>query len=642
MSASTAKLLLSLEDAFSSGELGNKAVSLGRLLRDGLPVPRGVVIPDCALQRHLVRCGASEDVDALLGGLDRLERSEIRDTSRRIRERIEATQLHQALRDELVAHYTSHWPGKVLAVRSSAAAEDSLHASFAGQLDSFLDIDSLAGVEAAIRRTWASLWSERSLLYARQKGLRPRCMGVILQEQVDARLSGVLFTRDPMDPQSDWMLAEYCKGLGAALVSGTITPASLHIARHDLGLRAGPRSPRDPDLEPVYRHGLQAIARMALEIEVRGAVPQDIEWSIDGTGAPWLLQARPISMAARQQAPAPVQVHWSNANIAENFPEPVSPFLYSLVKPGYTAYFRNLALGFGLSRKRIDRMSAALEDLVGLHAGRLYYNLTNIHTVLRLAPGGRWLVRSFNLFVGAAEIPETSTAAMGRAERVGEALRILARTTWQYLWIQSRVRRFERRVDEFADQTRPELLPARSTDDLRRDLQRFLDIRLGQWNDAALADAAAMVCYGLLKAQLAGTCAVAIDVGLHNDLLKGLPGLASAEPVMKLWELSQALRDSPDLQALFGQVTSEDDIGRAVESEGQRFPRPSGRLPGSLGLSLLRELMLTTPTPHENPRPVLRLLQAYLLARQATSPEAHEPQVRPRHARRRRQRWRLA
>jgi phosphohistidine swiveling domain-containing protein len=615
------KQLLSLEDAFSSGELGNKAVSLGNLLRDGLPVPRGVVIPDRALQAHLVRCGIAEDVGALLDGLDRLGRDEIRDTSRRIRERIEVTPLHQALRDELASHHASHWFGKVLAVRSSAAAEDSLQASFAGQLDSFLRINSVEEIETAVRRTWASLWSERSLLYARQKGLRPRCMGVILQEQVDARLSGVLFTRDPLDEQSDWMLAEYCSGLGEALVSGAMTPSSLRIARHHLELQAAPQSGTGLDLDPVYRRGLQAIARMALEIEARGATPQDIEWSIDGNGAPWLLQARPISMTARQQVPAPVQVHWSNANIAENFPEPVSPFLYSLVKPGYTAYFRNLALGFGLSRERVRRMSDALEDLVGLHAGRLYYNLTNIHTVLRLAPGGRWLVRSFNLFVGAAEIPETSLAAMGRVERLREALRILARTTWQYLWIQRRVQSFERRVDEFARETQPDLLPEKSTGELRRDLQRFLEIRLAQWNDAALADAAAMVCYGLLKAQLASNLGAGDDVGLHNDLLKGLPGLASSEPVMKLWELAQGLRDDPDLQALFEENDVETIFARLGEPGGRGFRARLDTYLDRWGFRSSGELMLTTPTPHENPLPVLRLLQAYL-RETTTSPDA--------------------
>jgi len=612
-------LLQPLEEAASVGQLGNKAVNLGRLLREGFPVPRGMVIPDRVLQGHLRQCGLMAQVDALVDGVDRLDRGEIRGASRVICERVITTPLERTLRDELARHHARHWLGRPLAVRSSAVAEDSAQASFAGQLDTFLGIESVAELELAIRRTWASLWSERALLYSRHQGLKPRHMGVVLQEQVDARWSGVLFTRDPGSQHEDCMLVEYCPGLGEALVSGAITPASLRIARHDPELLGDPQDSAVRQLDPLQRSGLLAVARMALDVERRRAVAQDIEWSIDNRGEPVLLQARPISAVANKSSPA--RAHWTNANIAENFPEPVSPFLYSLVKPGYSAYFRNLALGFGLSRARVEAMSEALENIVGVHAGRLYYNLTNIHTVLRLAPGGRWLVRSFNRFVGAADIPEPAPANVSRVERLREALWILARTTWQYLRVQRRIRSFEHRVDEYARETHPELLPAKSADELRRDLRRFLEIRLEEWNDAALADCAAMVCYGLLKTELARQLGAGEDAALHNQLLKGLPGLASAEPVTKLWELAQWLRAQQRLRETFETSTVEMILARLHEPEWQAFRERLAIYLDRWGFRSSGELMLTTPTPQENPPPVLRLLQAYL--REATlSPES--------------------
>lgn len=621
-------LLQPLEQAESVGQLGNKAVNLGRLLRDGFPVPPGMVIPDRVLQGHLRQCGLTTQIDALFSQLDRLNRREIRRTSQSLCERVIATPLDRTLRDELARRHVEHWLGRRLAVRSSAVAEDSAQASFAGQLDTFLGIETLAELELAIRRTWASLWSERALLYSRHKGLRPRHMGVLLQEQVDARWSGVLFTRDPGSQHADCMLVEYCPGLGDALVSGAITPASLRIARHDLTLLGDPPLSAAGQIDSLQRVGLLAVARMALEVERRCALAQDIEWSIDARGEAVLLQARPISAVANESSP--VRVYWTNANIAENFPEPVSPFLYSLVRPGYSAYFRNLALGFGLSQDRVNAMRDALENIVGVHAGRLYYNLTNIHTVLRLAPGGRWLVRSFNLFVGAADIPEPAPANMGRIERLREALWILAKTTWQYLWVQRRVRSFERRVDEYARQTHPDLLPGKSTDALQRDLRRFLEIRLEQWNDAALADCAAMVCYGLLKTELARQLGAGEDAALHNQLLKGLPGLASAEPVTKLWELAQWLRAQQRLRETFETSTAEMILARLQEPEWQAFRERLAIYLDRWGFRSSGELMLTTLTPQENPLPVLRLLQAYL--REATlSPESvSRAQVRAR------------
>jgi len=623
VNAAAFPLLSPLEDAVSVRDYGHKAASLARLIRDGLPVPAGLVLPDALLQEHLDRCGLAAELDALQAKLGSLDRDALREAASRIREAIVATELDPGLRAELAAQHARRWQGRLLAVRSSAAGEDSLQASFAGQLESFLGVGSVEELGHAVRRTWASLWSERALLYARHKGMRLRRMGVIVQEQVDASLSGVLFTRDPLDGQGDRMLVEYCSGLGEALVGGAITPSRLRIARDDLTLSPVEPAAEGSELGPAQRRGIRALAHMALDIERRRGVPQDVEWSIDALGEPRLLQARPVSTAGprREPGPAAALVHWSNANIAENFPEPVSPFLYSVVRPGYTAYFRNLALGFGLSRLRVEAMRDALEDLVGLHGGRLYYNLTNIHRVMRLAPGGRWLVRSFNLFVGAADVPEAPLPSMGRLRRAAEGLRIFACTTWQYLWVQRRVQAFERRANEFARRTHPDLLPQKPAAELSRDLRRFLEIRLEQWNDAALADAAAMVCYGLLKAQLARGLDGGDDAALHNDLLKGLPDLASAVPVTKLWQLAQDLRQDPVLAALLERHAADAVLARLDEPQFRPLRERLDAYLDTWGFRSSGELMLTTPTPRENPLPVLRLLQAYL-RETGTSPDA--------------------
>ena len=104
---------------------------------------------------------------------------------------------------------------------------------------------------------------------------------------------------------------------------------------------------------------------------------------------------------------------WSNANVSENFPEPVSPLLYSIASVGYYHYFRNLGLAFGVSRRRLAAMDPALRTIIGVHGARMYYNLTNIHAVLRMAPFGDRLADAFNLFVGANQM---ATPAGGRDE----------------------------------------------------------------------------------------------------------------------------------------------------------------------------------------------------------------------------------
>jgi pyruvate,water dikinase len=285
-----------------------------------------------------------------------------------------------------------------------------------------------------------------------------------------------------------------------------------------------------------------------------------------------LLQSRPITGMPRRTV-------WSNANIAENFPDPVTPLLFSIVARGYTAYFRNLGLGFGLAPRRIAAMRESLAQLVGLQGGRLYYNLTNIHAVLRLAPGGERLAAWFNDFTGACELPATHVPPLTAWERCVEPLRIAACVAWKYATLERRVARFEGRVDDFAARTRPQDLAARDAEALARDLDAFLEIRLARWNDAALADAAAMVCYGLLGRMLAGAS--------PNDLLKGLPGLASARPVSELWKLSRVVRGDEKLRVLF-ENHSAVEIARAWKARSTRRSRRASTTTSSAGASATR------------------------------------------------------
>ncbi len=95
------------------------------------------------------------------------------------------------------------------------------------------------------------------------------------------------------------------------------------------------------------------------------------------------------------------RISWSNANVNENFPRPISPLLYSIASAGYTHYFRNLAVACGVSPARVRAMEPAFQQIIGVHGARMYYNLTSIHSVLRLAPFGDALTKSFDAFVGA-------------------------------------------------------------------------------------------------------------------------------------------------------------------------------------------------------------------------------------------------
>jgi len=596
-----AALLVPLSEAADERRYGGKAAGLACLIDAGFPVPDGYAVAAEALASHLDAAGLATAIEAWT-------RTGAAAAAAELRRGIAATPLPAAIAQAIADISARQLGDKPCAVRSSAVGEDSAAHSFAGQLDSKLPVaPRLEEIGDALRAVWASLWGERSVDYQQRRGTRLARVGVVVQRLVDARLAGVLFTRAPGAVGQQMMLVEFCAGLGERLVSGEATPGHALIDRVD-GTVCELAAEAETGAVPTIAT-LAELAGAAQRIEAFWGRPMDIEWAIDGVGKLWFLQARPITAGA----PAGPRMVWSNANIAENFPEPVSPFLYSVVRAGYAAYFRNLGLGFGIDRNRIAAMDDALERLVGIHGGRLYYNLSNIHSVIALAPGGRWLARAFNEFVGAREFPPPRLPAIlpGPLARCLELMRIPLRVVWQYGLVRQRVAAFVADVDAYCARTRPAELAAMEPMELAQALRGFLDIRLRRWNGAALGDTAAMVCYALLQRQLRGLTTLPENV--HHHLLVGLPDLASHEPVERLWELSRRILADPAAKQLFmGYAPAEVARRMQMAPEFAALRADFGAFVERWGFRSSGELMLTQPSPEEDPGPTIALLASYL------------------------------
>ncbi|MGD9147143.1 MAG: PEP/pyruvate-binding domain-containing protein [Anaerolineae bacterium] len=592
--------LVPLARAKEEERFGGKAANLARLLSAGLETAPGQVLGVEVMEQHLVRLRIVERVASFFSAFEDGDTEDLHAEAEWLRQTLLDSHLHTDLIRDIEMQLQD---GVVYAVRSSAPGEDGSMASFAGQFDSFLGCRSVESVAEAVCGVWASLFSQRAVSYAIHRRSAQRGMAVVIQQQIDAAVSGVMFTRDPRNPADYDLLVEYCTGLGEQLVAGQVSPGRLRINRDEGTVK----EEAFPDVPITWQPSLPEVAsvlrEVALKLESLFGVPQDVEWSLDKAGHLFLLQSRPVTGTAEQSA----VVYWTNANIAENFPDPVVPMLRSFVGRGYAAYFRGLGQTFGISKQRLRSMDNALDNLIGVHGGRLYYNLSNIHTVIYLAPGGPWLARFFNQFTGAQEFPEPERIQQGWAAQLWEILGVALKVVWRYLHVQRGLRRFERRVDAYAADSAPARLRLKSPEQLARLLQRFLEIRLERWTDAALADTAAMVCYGVLQGLLDGRT----DVDA-NDLLKGLPGLASAQPVERLWDLSRELRRDAGLAEVFINESAENILTRLREGEFPTFLDSLNTYFDTWGFRSSGELMLAQPTPAENPLPVLRLLKSYV------------------------------
>jgi pyruvate,water dikinase len=369
-------------------------------------------------------------------------------------------------------------------------------------------------------------------------------MGVVVQHQVDARAAGVLFT----EAGDGTMLVEYTAGLADALVAGAVDPDRLSIDRVTRDAR------QLADAGSSFALADKTIASLgdaARALEQEFGEPQDVEWVLSTDDELWIVQSVRSQRASfrrrlcdKAESASRGRTRTSTRTFlvrsrrcSTRSPRPATAAISATSRAPLE--FRRGA--FAQWSRRSDRSSA-------FTARGMYYNLTSIHSVLRLAPFGKELAASFDTFVGAdgSDVDTETLDAQSRLRQAGEVVAITCKTAWQYRSLERRISRFERTVDGFAEHTAPDRLAAMSLTELRDALRGFMDIRLNRWLDASLADAASMVCYGALQRLLEN--AYGTGTSVHSSLLKAIPNVISGEPVHRLWELSRLVRGDAALR----------------------------------------------------------------------------------------------
>ncbi|TWM35606.1 hypothetical protein CHCC14821_3496 [Bacillus paralicheniformis] len=295
--------------------VGGKGLNLGELSKiQGIQVPEGFCLTTAAFQKAIKR---NETFQALLDQLAMLkveDRDQIGEISRKIRQIIMEAEIPSDV-VKAVTHYLSQYGEEhAYAVRSSATAEDLPHASFAGQQDTYLNIIGKDAILQHISKCWASLFTERAVIYRMQNGFDHRqvYLSVIIQKMVFPQASGILFTADPMTSNRKLLSIDAGFGLGEALVSGLVSAdcykvqngqiADKRIAAKELAIygraQGGTETKQiDPDqqMSQALTDGqILQLARIGRQIEAHFGQPQDIEWCLaDDTF--YIVQSRPIT-----------------------------------------------------------------------------------------------------------------------------------------------------------------------------------------------------------------------------------------------------------------------------------------------------------------------------------------------------------
>ncbi len=296
--------------------MGGKGASLGEMAAIGLPVPRAFVVTAQAFRRFLVEAGIEDEIFRRLERLDVDDTAALESVSREVQDIVLNAAMPDYIRQEIADAYARMDGGEtVVAVRSSATAEDLPDASFAGQQETFLNIVGEEALLDAVQRCWASLYGARAIYYRAKQGFDDRSVNiaVVVQELIRSEKSGVMFTSHPVTGEP-LTIIEASWGLGEAIVSGSVSPDNYVfdlrtervvdrlIAEKDIMIvpdgRHGTKTIKTPPekrLAPVLSD--EEVARLAMLgkiAEDHYGVPQDIEWAIVGDEI-YILQSRPIT-----------------------------------------------------------------------------------------------------------------------------------------------------------------------------------------------------------------------------------------------------------------------------------------------------------------------------------------------------------
>ncbi|GLV64667.1 phosphoenolpyruvate synthase [Bacillus mycoides] len=295
--------------------VGGKGLNLGELSNmQGIQVPEGFCVTTVGYEKAIEQNEAFQTLLNQLAVLKTEDRDQIGEISKKIREAIMSVEIPVDV-VETVAHYLSRFGNEhAYAVRSSATAEDLPYASFAGQQDTYLNIIGKEEILQHVRKCWASLFTERAVIYRMQNGFEHNQVSicVVVQKMVFPQASGILFTADPITSNRKVLSIDASFGLGEALVSGLVSADNYKVKEGEItgkmiatkklaiyALKEGGTETKQIEtvqqkLQTLPEQQILQLARIGRKIEAYFDCPQDIEWCLVGDTF-YIVQSRPIT-----------------------------------------------------------------------------------------------------------------------------------------------------------------------------------------------------------------------------------------------------------------------------------------------------------------------------------------------------------
>ena len=587
-------------------EIGAKAYHLLALANQGYRVPRLVVVSARVFEIHV-----TVELQALRTG-QATEKIKGLDLATKFMARLES-----------FLDYS-----KTYAVRSSAVGEDGAEHSFAGQLDSFLNVPP-QHVSEKIKDVWASSFSKRAMAYRASRGIDENQIrvAVVIQEMVEADASGVAFGINPVTGNRREIVISAVYGLGEGLVTGTLDADSFHvcdasitsdIVRKDKAVVFNPQAGAETilvnvDIEKQTKPAISEelvsqIAQITRDISDFYERPQDIEWATKGNDL-YVLQSRPVTTLASLTDREQQHRIWDNSNIIESYPGITTPLTFSFVQDVYTHVYQQFCRIMGVEKEVIQANRPAFQ-MLGFIKGRIYYNLLNWYKILSLMPSYSINAGFMEQMMGTTErIEFPPTVVQSKKNKYYRLAKLLYLMVHNLITLKRKVRAFFILLAATLKPYESDLLSAETVDGLVDHYHKLESGLLTHWQAPLINDFFAMIFFGLLK-KFMEKWKIDATGSLQNNLLTGEGGIISTEPVQSLQTLSNRILKEPELKALFATKSAE-DVLRALD----KYPALKKGFEdhrSRFGDRVAGELKMETVTAKHDPGIIVRSLQGYI------------------------------
>jgi len=531
---------------------------------------------------------------------------------------------YQSIAEEISMHFDDKTR---LAVRSSANVEDHSNHSFAGQFQSLLFVEK-KDLAKAIKIIFESSKSEQVKTYCEfhQLELSSIKMSIVVQEMIDAEVSGVGFGVHPLTGNPNEKVINATWGIGEGLVSGALNSDLFEIDSKG-GIKTTVANKKEQFVfdfkneklvkkaNDISKQNIACLSDLKLKelsksleiLNEKIGSPQDIEFAVLNDEI-YYLQTRPVTKTETNYRPQTHRMIWDNSNIIESYPGVTLPMTFSFIRRVYEVVYKEFSSLMGVSDKIIQANEDIFKNMLGLLNGQAYYNLANWYRSLALLPGYSINARYMETMMGVKESFDLPAEQLPFGKNYWGVIRSVFKMLKSLISLPRERNAFLKLLDNTIKKLEATNFENNNAAELLEHYENLEDALLKNWKAPLVNDFFAMIFYGLLK-NLTTKWQVGNREGFHNELLAGSNDIVSVEPIHYLENVMNAIESNPSAKLLFKREEPKVILEALTANAFPKVAEAVERYIAKFGDRSTGELKLETITYRQQPELFIQFLK---------------------------------